>query len=475
MSNVLRVGALTPWHASDPRQATDFANLIVTQHVFEAPYLPAAENGRVDAALLDLPLRAEAGAAPATHYSAEVRRGRRFSDGTPVTAETIAVSLQQTPAFVDQAEVSVKGERLSFRLARPNARFDLVLGNFNNPIVHAPGGRLIGSGPYAMAADSTPERVRLVRNAHYPGPAHADEIHVTCYPPDDEGRPTQLIRAINAGEVDFTTALSKDDLNHVKGVRKLIDLGYCTALLYFNTERAPWSELRVRQAVAAAVDRRALAGASYTNPLAFAATGLLPPSLGGVPDGVLYDPARAASLLGESGVRPPVTPVKMLVVPLARPHLPHPRVTARLVGARLESLGFRVQIVITRDIADYLEQTARGQYDLVLSGWIPESPDPLDYLEMLLASWSVPDSRRAASRVANLSRWRHPGMDEALRRHRTDARPETLREIHEIFHAELPMLPLLYGPRVAVSSWRVRERPAVLNWRPFLADLPLGA
>jgi ABC-type transport system substrate-binding protein len=474
VSGVLRVGVLTPWHAGDPRQATDFANLTVTLHVFEAPFVPAAEGGRVEPALLDLPLRAEGGAAAATLYSAEVRRGRVFSDGTPVTAAHVAASLQRTPAFADQAQVSVHGERLVFRLARPNARFDLVLANFNNPIVHEGRAGLVGSGPYALAPDSTPERVRLVRNPHYTGTAHAGEIHCICYPPDEEGRPARLIAAVNSGEVDFTAALSKDDLNHVKGVRKLIELGYSTAVLYFNTERAPWGEARVRHAVAAAVDRRALAAASYTNPLAFAATGLLPPSLGGFPDGVLFDPARAAALLAESGVRPPSKPLRMLVVPLPRPHLPHPRATARLVCERLESLGLQVEVVVTRDIADYLEQAARGDYDLALSGWIPESPDPLDYLETMLASWSVPDTRRAASRVANLSRWRHPGMDEALQRHRAEARPETLRRIHDLLHAELPLLPLLYGPRVAVLSWRVRERPASFAWRPFLAELPLG-
>lgn len=475
MSGVLRVGVLTPWHASDPRRAIDFANLIVTLHVFEAPYRPAAEGGGVEAALVELPLRAEGGAAPATLYSADVRRGRFFSDGTPVTAARVAASLQSTPAFADQAQVTVQGERLVFRLARPNARFDLVLANFNNPIAFEGASGLCGSGPYAMAPDSTPERVRLVRNPHYSGTAHADEIHVICHPPDDEGHPTRLIAAVNAGEVDFTGALSKDDLNHVKGVRKLIEMGYCTAVLYFNTERAPWDDARVRRAAAAAIDRRALAGASYTNPLAFAATGLLPPSLASFPDGVLFDPARAAALLHESGARLPATPMKLLVVPLPRPHLPHPLATARMLAERLQSLGLRIEVEPTRDIADYIDKTARGAYDLALSGWIPESPDPLDFVETMLASFNVPDTRRAASRVSNLSRWRHPGMDEALQRHRAEGRPETLRQIHDLLHAELPLVPLLYGPRVAVLSWRVRERPASFAWRPFLAELPLDA
>ena len=156
MSGVLRVGALTPWHASDPRQSIDFANMIVTLHVYEAPFRPCADGTRVEPGLLEPPLRAEPGFAPATHYSAEVRPGRFFADGTPVTAERIAASLQQTPAFVDQAQVSAQGARLDFRLARPNARFDLVLANVNNPVVHAAGGRLVGSGPYRLLPDSTP-------------------------------------------------------------------------------------------------------------------------------------------------------------------------------------------------------------------------------------------------------------------------------------------------------------------------------
>lgn len=474
MSGILRMGVLTPWHSSDPRQSTDFANLIVTLHMFESSYRAAPEGRRVEPAVLDLPLRPVAGERQATVYEADVCPGRRFWDGTPVTAERVAESLQRTPAFAEHARVSAQGAHLTFRLAHPNARFDLALANFNNPIGYDSPTGLVGSGPYMMTRESTPERVRLVRNPYYSGPAHAEEIHVTCYPPDEHGNRARLIDAVNAGEIDFTAALSKDDLNHVKGVRKLSDPGYCTAVLYFNTERAPWNNALVRHAVAAAIDRRALAAASYANPLAFAAAGLLPPSLGTVPDGLLFDPARATALMAESGLRPPATPVKLLVVPLPRPYLPHPRATTRLLSERLESLGFRVHVEVTRDIADYLDKTARGQYDLALAGWIPESTDPADYLEHLLASHNIPDSRRAASRVANLSRWRHAGMDDALRRHRSEGRPETLREIHDILHAELPLVPLLYGARVIVLSWRVQTRPASFAWRPFLAELPLG-
>ena len=48
-------------------------------------------------------------------------------------------------------------------------------------------------------------------------------------------------------------------------------------------------------------------------------------------------------------------------------------------------------------------------------------------------------------------------MDEALRRFRQDPTPENRAAVLQIVAREVPLLPLMYGPTVVVSAWRIKN------------------
>jgi ABC-type transport system substrate-binding protein len=471
MSEVFRVGFVNRWERPDPRTGLNYGSFLVQWHIYEAPYRLVPGSSQIKPVLLDHPLRQESDQGGLI-YSAGIRSGIHFSDGTPLTADHIAASLEKTPAFKIQASASARGERVYFKLKRPNARFELLLARFDLGIVLERGQELLGTGPYMLAPNHRPECFRLIHNRYSNEAVRLLEIECRVYPLDTDGRRQKLLEAVNRGEVDFTDELARDELNRVEKMRKCIDLGYCTAILFFNTEKPLLQDSRVRLAFASAIDRKSLAAQSYSNALAFAATGLTPPVLGSTPDRVTHDLSHAKELLATTKAQSR-SPLVLAVLPVSRPYLPEPHATAELVASQLRQLGFLVEIKYPRDLNEYQELCRRGAYDLLLAGWIPDTSDPVDFMESLLAGHSIPSGANQATRGSNLSRWRNAAMDEALEKHRAKPEPESWQRICDLLRNETPVFPLMYGPRIAVVSWRARNFPRNFGSGPFLAQVDL--
>ena len=468
MNDVFRVGFVNRWERRDPRTGLNYASFLVQWHIYEPPYRLSPGSNQVESVLLD-PLHKEADP-QGLLYSAAVRKGARFSDGTELTAEHVAASLEKTAAFKLHASASVRGDRIVFRLKRPNARFDLLLSRFDHGIVLERGQEFLGTGPYMLAPNPTPDRFSLVRNPHYKPGARLKEIECRTYPLDANGRRTKLLEAVSRGEIDFTDELARDELNRVEKMRKVIQLGYCTAILFFNTERPLFQDSRARLAFACAVDRKALTAQSYSNALAFAATGLIPPVLGSTPDLVMHDLGRARDLLAKANVKPSGHLV-LAVVPMPRPYLPEPRATADLLAAQLGQLGFKIEVKQPRDVSEYQDWNSRGAYDMVLGGWIPDTPDPLDVMESLFGASSIPTRSTITTRGSNFCRWHNADLEKSLEKQRIDPDSATWQKICDQVRNEVPAFPLMYGPRIAVVSWRARNFPRDFGTGPFLAKV----
>jgi ABC-type transport system substrate-binding protein len=441
---VLRVGTLTPVGELDPRRTQELGTVMVLTQVFEPPFELPVQDQPPQPILFAEPLRA----AEEGVLSAAVRPGVAFSDGTPLTAELVAGSLAATDVVARAATIEARGDRVWFRLRRPNPRFDVVLSQSYAGIVLQREGELRGTGPFIVAS-SQADLVRLVRNPCFRQPSPLDEVEFRTY-----GSQEALAAAVDSGEVDLTSALSRDDVARVREARKQFLPGASTAILYFNTERRGLDDARVRRALALAIDRVEVTRASYSNALAFAATSLLPPIMGTFRDGLSHSPERGRELLREAGERLPER-LRLLLVWGPRPYLPQPETAAAVVGRQLAEVGVTVEVVPTATNEEYNRLIAAGDYDLLLSGWIADTLDPADYLDANLSSEHVPAPKTAPVNRANRSRWRDDVMDDLLARFREQRSEEARAAALERVREEVPLLPLMYGPTVVVHGWRV--------------------
>lgn len=451
--SILRVGLLAPVKDLDPHGAWEFGRALVVSQIFETPYALGSTSD-TSPRLFVGPLLDE-GTDPAgrPRYSASLDPRARFSDGSPLEAEDILRSIERSRGLAGKAQLTLEGQRILFTLERPNVRFDLALASLDCAAVREVNGTLIGTGPFMLHGSLNSEHIRLVRNPHHRPASRIEEIHIRTYLPEADGTPQRLIEAVKNREVDFTNAMSREHMANLTGVRKHLEPGNSTALLFFNTERL--ADPALRRAIALSIDRSGIAGMFYKNPLAYTASGLLPSKLGGALDGLRYDPVAAKQTLDE--VQGPIPrDLSLRVIWSPRTYLPKPQQVGEAIAGHLAEIGLNVRVDVLSGPEAFGRHIATGQYDLYLGGWIADSPDPADFFESLLASHNIPRHGAGLTNHTNFSRWSHPEADAAIDRLRSDGGHRSQAAILRLVAEYVPVFPLLYGPATTIHSWRLQ-------------------
>jgi ABC-type transport system substrate-binding protein len=240
-----------------------------------------------------------------------------------------------------------------------------------------------------------------------------------------------------------------------------------------NSQRPGLDDARVRRAIALSIDRLEIAKLFYATATAFAATNLLPPMLGRGNDGLAYDPAKARTLLAGTGVRKPEK-LSLLLIFGPRPYLPNPRKVGEYIAAQIDKLGIATEVVPSANLQDYRARAQRGDYDLVLAGWIADTLDPVDFLAAALSSESIPVPDRKVVVGANLSRWNNRETDDALASLREEPRDDVRTTLLKRIADEVPLVPLMYGPTIYAHSWKVKNFTAAPLGIPSFWELDLG-
>ena len=135
----------------------------------------------------------------------------------------------------------------------------------------------------------------------------------------------QRLQALESGAADVIQQLAPDDLPLVRLNPDLaLAMAPATLVSYLamNTQRRPLNDLRIRRAIAHAINRDALVKLVYQG-LGIPAIGPLPPNVWGARSDVVtypYDPPRARKLLAEAGWQGDrEAPLKLFAPSVAQP------------------------------------------------------------------------------------------------------------------------------------------------------------
>jgi YVTN family beta-propeller protein len=391
-------------------------------------------------------------------YTFQLRPSVRYSDGTPLRASDFRYSLERLltldPDFAvydaiagaaectgrppDRCDLSEGIEvddatgRITIRLRRadPDLLYKLTFPHASlvpagTPLRVARTSPIPSTGPYRVARLDPDRELRLVRNSHFQvwsrdarPDGYPDEIryHLT----GDEGA---QVAAVERGRADVMLSppveRQKELLTRYPG-RLHSDAVPWTDYMFLNTRVPPFDDLRVRQALNYAVDRKRIADLRG-GPLAAQPTcQLLPPpvpgyrpycpyTLGRNPAGTWTAPdlAKAKALVAASGTR------GMQVEVLAYDQFGRVEYGRYFVSV-LRLLGYRSSLrVIPKLFPDYLEYAgnSRNRAQLGTMGWYADFPSSaLRYL-FTCASF-LPES--AANR--NFSAFCDPGVDAKMAR-----------------------------------------------------------
>ena len=248
-----------------------------------------------------------------TLWTITMRPGITFHDGEPVDAVAVAANLQAfkdsaTTGFVFAAvsEIVVTDElTLEVHMSSPWAVFPFQLalqpGWVVSPATIGQNDTFVGAGPFILESWTPGDGVRVVRNPNYwrEGLPYLDAINFK-YLVDQ----TVKRQALEAGDIQgYITPGDEDILDFLEDDTVDVWIGTAGAnehVFILNTKRAPFDDIRVRQAMAYGLDRQFIID-TFRAGLTVPANGPLNPSSKwfaetNYPD---YDPERAAELIAE--------------------------------------------------------------------------------------------------------------------------------------------------------------------------------
>jgi len=402
-----------------------------------------------------------------TTWEVVVRPDARFPNGAPVTAAdvvyTFASTMDETVGSIYRdawreriSRVEARDERtVRFHLQQPVATFPSDL-DYGIVSARAATGWVVGAGPYRVVA-TWGERVWLQRNWHYYGarpPVSFIEVRTIR---DANARFLLLVGgdadlAQNGVRVDLVSALEqRPSLRVMQGPSALL------TYLMMNNEDERLSDVRVRRAIAYAVDRERIVSAKFHD-RAILATGLLPPMHWAYRGDVRrydYDPERAMQLLDEAGYPDPPggEPRMRLVYKTSADQF---RVAiARVIASQLGEVGIEVE-VRSFEFGTFFEDIKRGEFEIATMQTAP-IVEP-DWYYTYFHSASIPHEGNWGLH----NRWRFRNdradalMTEGRRTADRDARMRIYAEVQQILAEQVPVIPLWHEDNIVVTGQRVQ-------------------
>jgi ABC-type transport system substrate-binding protein len=448
--DTLVVGLVGDPVSLDPHRATDLVSAAIVGNVCEPLVRYSADGTRPEPALATTWATRDA-----RRWTFTLREGVRFHDDAPFDADAVLANLAniaRVRAFPGVA-ARVGSHVVTITLDRPNAALLATLSQpffaMQSPRELARGGSLpVGTGPFRMAA-ATDSGVQL--EAHRTYWRGAPRLGRLVFPRIADDR--ALFEGLLAGQIDVAPAVGHDRVDQLRARDDLLlqsRTGRNIAFLSLNNERPPLDDRRVRQAIAHAIDREALV-AQILGGHAEPARNPVPPALWGygrnTPE-LIVDRAVARRLLKDAGHAQGFS-AALLVANAPRPYNPDPIGLARALAVALAAIGVTVRIDRAPGWGAFLERATRGDYEMAVMGWQADTPDPNDFLSVLLGSEFVG--------ATNRSRYRSPAMDVLLKQGRRgdDQRERTVsyRQAQALFHRDMPWVPLFH-----VSVFTVHRR-----------------
>lgn len=282
-----------------------------------------------------------------------LREDVKFHDGSPLTAEDIKASIDRLgEGKLAQSMVVTQG--ISVTINSPTAievvcpqPFGVVLNalafvkilpkaNIDNPDNFKAGA--LGSGPYKFVSYSGNDVV-LEANPDYWGGAPKIKTVTFRYIEDAQAR----INALLSGQVDILTRVSTEDLARVEGNADFVvnNQSPPAQIVAIYQHNGPLGDLKLRQAVAHAIDREAIAKSIMrgANPVGFSSLPTNSPFYTALEPKFEFDLEKAKALLAESAYPDGVT-LRMSTSTL----VPNQIEIDQVIAASLQQIGITVEV-----------------------------------------------------------------------------------------------------------------------------------
>ncbi len=402
-------------------------------------------------------------------YVFHLHHGVKFHDGRPLTSRDVKWTfdsllqgkVRSTKAavyrFVDHIDTP-DDFTVVFHMKEPSATLLWNLSDGSIGIVPYGSGSEItasptGSGPFKFVSSETDKEVIVERNEDYwGGKAKLARVRFAVVP-DATTRALELRKgsadaAINALTPDTVLTLERDPSLAVERAP-----GTVLAYLGFNLRDPILKDVRVRQAVAYALDRSPMIEYLWRGE-AQPARSILPPqswAYNGDVAAYVHDPGKARALLDVAGY-PEINGVRFHIT-MKTSTDENTRLMVAVMQQQLRQVGIELDIR-SFEFATFFADVTHGAFQLYGLRWIGGNEDP-DIFEYAFHSAKFPPNGAnrgyySNPRVNNL-------IDEARREVDPSVRKPMYAELQRILAEELPYIDLWYLDNVLVHNKRVHN------------------
>jgi peptide/nickel transport system substrate-binding protein len=323
----------------------------------------------------------------------------------------------------------------------------------------------LGSGPFKFVRyDSSQQVLDLEAYPDYwQGPAKLPTVRVRVI------ADTNALQAeLQSGRIDIAplpTNLSPDafkSLGQYPNLQVLQFTGSNINLLTFNTAQPPLTDVRVRQAIAHAIDRESMIRDLLLGQAKIAHS-ILPEESWAYTPGHNYpfDPAMSKKLLDEAGFRDPDGDGPQMRFPKPAVF----KISGASVAARnysgviydyLKAVGIPVTIE-TAELNTLFDELRRGNFQIFYGQWTGGNQDPIFYKD-LFATSEIPTETRASR---NRSRFSNKELDALLEDATNTLDHEKAKllyaRIQEIVSRDVPVFILWYQANMVIAKKNVKN------------------
>lgn len=469
----------------DPHNVTDGESFRVTENIYDGLVDYEKDSTKVVPSLATEWKTSEDGKT----WTFKLRKDVKFHDGSDFNADAVVYNFER---MWDKSHPQHKGDfsyfhdmfggfkgdkgsiiegikaidanTVEFKLSTPLAPFLANLGMSTFAIISPEalkkygdkiGENPVGTGPFKFKEWKRNDSITLEKFDKYwqPGLPKLDQAVFKVIPDN-----TARLTALKSGEIDIMDGLNPSDKKQVEADSKLqlllrpsMNVGY----LSMNNSKPPFDNVKVRQAISMAINKKGLIDAFF-NGLAEPAKNPLPPSLWGYNKNIQdygYDPEKAKQLLAQAGF-PNGFETELWAMPVARPYMPQPQKIAEALQSDLGKIGIKAKIV-SFEWATYLKKTKNGEHSMALLGWTGDNGDPDNFLYVLL------DKNNANPPAAqNISLYKGDQVHELLLKAQIvsdqSERAKLYEEAQKLIHEDAPMVPLVHTTPALGASKTVK-------------------
>ncbi|AKB48175.1 Oligopeptide ABC transporter, periplasmic oligopeptide-binding protein OppA [Methanosarcina sp. Kolksee] len=325
-----------------------------------------------------------------TEWEIQLRKNVTFHDGTKMNADAVIYSINRVldPSNSRSAEYSFikdvyKTDDYTI-IVETNETYAPTILMFTDTVMSIVSPKAsdldkepVGTGPYKFVSFEPGASIELVKNPDYWGGSPKIDRIAIQYSKDAAAR-TLLLKS---GDVDitrdvlqseYTTLEANPDINIVS--RETLR----TYFMYINEGKAPFNDVRVRQALNYAIDRQEIVDTALEGVAGSPAIGIFPDimpwSANDKIEAYAYNPEKALKLFAEAGIKQgsdgklyyngkPFT-IEIQTYTKQAAHQP----MAEVIVAQLEKIGITTTIKIAETNSISADAVA-GNYDLALYSW----------------------------------------------------------------------------------------------------------